>query len=157
MMNMKDFFKHLIVSYTIIFCAASFLIGFVAQPFTVSGMSMQPTLKDGDVIIVSKLHLLFGEDFEEEDIITFLDPADEEKILVKRVKLSEKDGVKRYFVLGDNTQESIDSREFGSVNAEKIIGKAIFKAWPPGEIVSRAGKREGSKRCKTPAVPIYQD
>jgi len=35
-----------------------------------------------------------------------------------------------YFVLGDNRAFSYDSRRFGSLPEDKIIGRVIFRAWP---------------------------
>jgi signal peptidase I len=35
-----------------------------------------------------------------------------------------------YFVLGDNRLSSSDSRRWGSVPKEDIIGRVIFRAWP---------------------------
>ena len=36
----------------------------------------------------------------------------------------------RYFVSGDNRPHSLDSREFGTIPREDIIGRAIFRYWP---------------------------
>ncbi len=38
------------------------------------------------------------------------------------------------FVLGDNRSFSSDSRSFGMVRLEYIIGRAWFRYWPPGNI-----------------------
>jgi signal peptidase I len=39
-----------------------------------------------------------------------------------------------YFVLGDNRNHSSDSRAFGYVKREHILGKAQIRVWPPSDI-----------------------
>jgi signal peptidase I len=39
-------------------------------------------------------------------------------------------GVGQYFVLGDNRPNSLDSRSFGPVTADNIIGQVILRYWP---------------------------
>jgi len=39
-------------------------------------------------------------------------------------------GPDEYFVLGDNRPASLDSRRFGSLSMESIVGKVYLRAWP---------------------------
>ncbi|HBU02907.1 MAG TPA: signal peptidase I [Acidimicrobiaceae bacterium] len=39
-----------------------------------------------------------------------------------------------YFVLGDNRDNSTDSRSFGPVEEDAIIGRAFLKVWPLGDL-----------------------
>jgi len=43
-----------------------------------------------------------------------------------KIELSESE----YFVMGDNRDFSYDSRRFGAVEENYIIGKVVFRAWP---------------------------
>jgi signal peptidase I len=38
------------------------------------------------------------------------------------------------FPLGDNRDNSRDARYFGPVSLKKVLGRAMFKYWPPGRI-----------------------
>jgi signal peptidase I len=39
-----------------------------------------------------------------------------------------------YFVMGDNRSQSQDSRFFGPIPKNEIVGRAIFRVWPPSRI-----------------------
>jgi len=41
----------------------------------------------------------------------------------------------KYFVMGDNRRNSSDSRDFGLLNKELIIGQAFFRYWPLDKII----------------------
>ena len=44
-----------------------------------------------------------------------------------------------YFMLGDNRANSCDSRKWGAVPRDSLIGPVIFTYWPPGRISYHSG------------------
>jgi signal peptidase I len=66
---------------------------------------------------------------EVSDIVVFNSPENEDLLLVKRVsKIEERDGRLYYYLRGDNTEVSRDSRFFGWVPERLIVGR-IFEKW----------------------------
>ena len=39
-----------------------------------------------------------------------------------------------YFVLGDNRNHSLDSHNFGPIHRDQIVGKVLFRYWPPDDL-----------------------
>lgn len=109
---------------------------FVVEAYEIRGASMEPTFKSGERVIVVKI----GYDISRGDIIVF-HAKDKPIDLVKRVLgipgdqyfYFGKEKVLKpgeYFVLGDNRPDSHDSRYFGPVTEDQIVGEVVYRWWP---------------------------
>lgn len=122
---------------------ATLILGrtFIVDAALVQGRSMLPSFGSNDIVIILKAayglrnpfggyFFLWGEP-ENRDIVAAFNP-DTRNLIIKRVWIEEgmensgKPGSRAaYFLLGDNKYESIDSREFGLVPMNNILGKAF--------------------------------
>ena len=57
-----------------------------------------------------------------------------------------------YYVLGDNRQQSDDSRHWGAVPAENIVGKVWVTYWPMGNIAALFASVSGSLGVVSPST-----
>ena len=89
--------------------------------YRVEGNSMLPLLKEGDQVVVDEN----AKKFEIGDIVIAAHPFKKNVEMIKRVESIGEDG--RYFLTGDNKDESSDSRTFGAVSVEYIKGKVISR------------------------------
>ena len=94
--------------------------------FRVSGSSMTPLLEDGDVVLVDT-EAFASKAPAEGDVVLVRHPYRRDVALVKRVASVEDDG--RLFLAGDCPAESTDSRSFGTVRADLVVGAVVL----PGE------------------------
>lgn len=94
----------------------------------VSGQSMLPAYSSGTTILASSLPYIFSQPKIGEAVVV-RDPRDG-KLLLKRIlecRDSSAAGLRMtYFVAGDNPQESTDSRTFGPISKNLILGKVIL-------------------------------
>jgi len=141
---------------------------FVAQPFIVSGASMEPTFESGQYLIIDELSYRIAPP-ERGDVVIFRYPRNPKEFFIKRiialpgetlyiqkgdvsvkktsgevVSLNEPYvanpgngnnatyvvGSDEYFVMGDNRPESSDSRVWGMLPREDIVGRAFLRLLP---------------------------
>jgi signal peptidase I len=150
---------------------------FVAQPFVVEGLSMFPTFKDGDYLIIDELSYRFDEPLRG-DVVVFRYPNSPSVFYIKRViglpgetvkiergqvSIIRADGSTlaleesyvvaedatysgvstlgqgQYFVMGDNRPKSSDSRVWGPLPEENLMGKAFARVLPTAEAAFSPG------------------
>lgn len=81
---------------------------------------MQPTLNNNDVVLIEPTdNIAVG------DIVLAQHPYKQSVRMLKRVDNIDENG--RFSLVGDNPQESTDSRTFGTVSIEYIYGKAVCR------------------------------
>ncbi len=89
--------------------------------FRVKDRSMEPALREGTSVLVNRWAYLLREPAVG-DVVVAKHPT-KEGFLVKRIAEVEPDGC---FLLGDNEKYSVDSRAFGLVGNNLIVGKVLF-------------------------------
>ena len=154
---------------------------FIAQPFIVSGASMENTFHTGEYLIVDQLSYRFEEP-DAGDVIVFRYPNKPSTFFIKRIIgapgdtvsidgnvvtitnmdhpsgfvldesyikemapntfLTETLGDREYFVMGDNRDNSSDSRAWGVLEREEIVGQAFLRLFPLSKISAMPGDTE---------------
>ena len=194
-----SFWRELPVLIVVAFVVALLIKTFLLQAFYIPSASMEPTLVEGDRVLVEKVSYRFGGP-ERGDVVVFekdlvtgalpVNPQEEERSFVegivdsvrglfgfptgtaqdfiKRViavagdKVEGRDGrvyvndepidepyltegqqtspfgpaevpSGKIFVMGDNRNNSDDSRNFGPVDADQVVGRAFLLIWPPND------------------------
>ena len=175
-----------------------FVLQISVQNFKVEGSSMDPTLEDGEYLLVNKLEYLrvdterlsnlipFWNVKEKKtlflfhpprggDVVVFRYPLDPGRDFVKRIEAvpgqtveirhgtvyvdgvpleeayaargirdeymaPQQMGPDEYFVVGDNRPHSSDSRDWGPVPLENIVGKVWVTYWPLDRLGFLGGK-----------------
>jgi signal peptidase I len=153
---------------------------FIAQPFIVSGASMETTFSTGQYLIIDQLTYHLEEPMRG-DVIVFRYPKDPSKFFIKRVigipgdtvkidggtvtitntehpegilleetsyvhsmkpstTITETLGEEEYFVMGDNRDASSDSRVWGVLQRDKIVGRAFLRLFPFTKVDVLPGK-----------------
>jgi len=156
--------------------------------FVVDGASMEPSLHDGEVVLMSKSYLRGSVKPERGDSVVVGYPGDpENKRYVKRVigmpgeTIQLKNGrvyinnmllresyipsdfstlpdgkwdlaTSQYFLMGDNRENSNDSRYFGAVEERFFIGKAINVVLPALRAIINPNYNLGYAAVSAPAA-----
>jgi len=81
---------------------------------------MLPVLKEGDVVLYDPKAYTQKQP-QIGDVVIAIHPARSDLRIVKRVQGVTRDG--RIFLLGDNVAETTDSRDFGHVPIDEILGR----------------------------------
>lgn len=165
--NLLEWLGVMVVAVVVALLIQTFLV----QAFRIPSESMEPTLQDGDRVLVNKLSYRGGVP-NRGDVIVFHRPATfpaqagEPEDLIKRViglpgdtlvtlngqlYVNNRELIEPYlhegattsmietpivipdgevFLLGDNRNNSTDSRMFGSVPVDSIVGRAFLIMWP---------------------------
>jgi nickel-type superoxide dismutase maturation protease len=94
--------------------------------YVVEGASMEPAYRDGQRVVVNRLVYVRRRPAAGE-VVVLWDPERHGHTLLKRVAFDVRPDDDTTYVLGDNAAASRDSRAFGPVAIDRIIGKAWFR------------------------------
>ncbi|MEV6302604.1 S26 family signal peptidase [Actinoplanes sp. NPDC051861] len=108
---------------------------------TVSGQSMQPTLAPGDRILVLRRWLARRPRRDDVVVVRMAVPTRAgmaRRLMVKRIGGAHGDrpvffdqmlllGPREIFVVGDNPEQSFDSRDFGTLTLDDVVGTMLCR------------------------------
>jgi len=92
----------------------------------VSGDSMYPTICDGDTLFIDP-RAYSSNVPRVDEIVVARHPYVKDMLMVKRIRAVHHDGT-AIDLAGDNPDESTDSRGFGNLNVESLVGR-VNSVW----------------------------
>lgn len=92
--------------------------------FAVTGPSMYPAYQEGDRVLIDR-YLWRVTGLYAGDVVVFDHPKGRATLDIKRVSSTTAERG-TYYLLGDNANNSADSREFGSIPPSYISGRVIL-------------------------------
>jgi signal peptidase I len=95
----------------------------------VKGHSLAPDFQEGDFVVIIKIPLLWFK-LHPGDIVVFCHP--EYGVMIKKVESFSQDG-ESIFVIGTHP-DSVDSRRFGAIPFQDLLGKVIWHVRKPGVV-----------------------
>ncbi len=162
--NLKKGVLSWIKALLIAFILAYLIRSILFSPYVIDGSSMYNTLLDSERVVVNKIAydiqdyqygdiIVFTYDNEHDYIKRVIGLSgdtvevknnqlyiDGEKVLEPYLTVETGDfgpiliPTGQLFVMGDNRHNSIDSREFGAINKEDVIGRVDLVFWPLNNI-----------------------
>jgi signal peptidase I len=131
-----EFFKFSVIAVAIVIPIRFW----IAQPFIVHGNSMTPNFHNGDYLIIDEITYRFREP-KRGEVVVFRYPKNTSQFFIKRIEglpgetingatLAENE----YYVLGDNLLASSDSRFWGPLKSNLIVGRAVLRLWPIADL-----------------------
>jgi signal peptidase I len=129
----------------------------IVEAYKIVGSSMEPVVLKGDRVLADKTAFRRMAP-KKGDIIIFVYPDDRSKVFIKRIEGLPDDEIARpngsketvphgmIYVLGDNRDQSVDSRNFGFVPLRDVIGKVrqvYYSSGDDGVRWNRVGKALG--------------
>jgi signal peptidase I len=151
----KDMIKYIIIIAVIVLIRI-----YILTTTEVIGPSMEPNLYDNNILLVDQVTQKFDEYKRFDVIVFIKSPSYlikrviglpgetiqyiDNKLYVNNKEVKETFNINgrtkdfgpvivpknKYYVLGDNRIDSTDSRVFGAIDKDKIIGKPFFRIWP---------------------------
>ena len=146
---------------------ALIVAAFFMRTSPVDGLSMEPRVHAGELVLINTLAYRFGA-ARRGDVVAFRHEGPTAETYIKRIvglpgeRVEVRDGAvsvdgralpepyvqyrdrrsapavvvppHAYYVLGDNRAESDDSRNWGVLHDDAIVGKALVGIWPPRRI-----------------------
>tara|TARA_Y100000310_G_C20512516_1_gene729555 strand:- start:660 stop:977 length:318 start_codon:yes stop_codon:yes gene_type:complete len=94
--------------------------------FKVKKESMTPFIKEGDFVLAERMSYLFSSPGVGHVVIV-RHPRNPNTLLIKRIVRKRE---REFWIEGDNTLESTDSRHFGWISNDSVMGKVIHKTGP---------------------------
>ena len=156
-MNILEFLKNNLL-YIIVLIIAILVKVLVVSPIRVNGSSMNDTLFDKDIMILDKISYKFSS-IKRFDIVVlknhdeylikrviglpddYIEYKDNKlyingKYVKEEFKRKKQDDLvfkvpkDKYYVLGDNRNNSLDSRYFGAIKKDELLGKTSLVIYP---------------------------
>ncbi len=89
---------------------------------------MQPALRHGQVVLVNRWVYLFSKP-QIGDITLFRNPKNTKQLFCKRIAAINREK-KEVYMVGDNAQDSLDSRQLGTIKLQQIVGRVASLSAP---------------------------